>query len=97
MVVEVKCSLDMSLFYRKTRGLVNRSVHKTPTFIIEPIFRASRREDPADHAGMLGVNRQPRLQRICQKGGEISIIIFYHEQMLYLYNLLYTVLQTKLC
>ena len=36
MVVEVKCSLDMSLFYRKTRGLVNRSVHKTPTFIIEP-------------------------------------------------------------
>ncbi|MDY2852194.1 MAG: hypothetical protein SOT33_01625, partial [Acidaminococcus fermentans] len=38
VVVEVKCSLDMSLFYRKTRGLVNRSVHKTPTFIIEPIF-----------------------------------------------------------
>jgi hypothetical protein len=36
VVVEVKCSLDMSLFYRKTRGLVNRSVHKTPTFIIEP-------------------------------------------------------------
>ena len=34
----MKCSLDMSLFYRKTRGLVNRSVHKTPTFIIEPDF-----------------------------------------------------------
>ena len=28
----------MSLFYRKTRGLVNRSVHKTPTFIIEPNY-----------------------------------------------------------
>ena len=36
----MKCSLDMSLFYRKTRGLVNRSVHKTPTFIIEPLNMA---------------------------------------------------------
>ena len=36
--LRVKCSLDMSLFYRKTRGLVNRSVHKTPTFIIEPFL-----------------------------------------------------------
>ena len=75
-------------------GLFLRARKKFPCPVI---FRASRREDPADHAGMLGVNRQPRLQRICQKGGEISIIIFYHEQMLYLYNLLYTVLQTKLC
>lgn len=38
VVVEVKCSLDMSLFDRKTRGLVNRSVHKIPTFIIEQAF-----------------------------------------------------------
>ena len=46
MKEEVKCSLDMSLFYRKTRGLVNRSVHKTPTFIIEPLKGAELEYTP---------------------------------------------------
>ena len=43
----------MSLFYRKTRGLVNRSVHKTPTFIIEPFLSMATNRTDYDHANLM--------------------------------------------